>query len=119
IDLPKSSRSAHLSLRSLFSPGLFEPPPPFLHLLHPARIYYLPLTLVLCFFFFLPSPLSVSSWAAELTAHLALAHRALSEPERSIVTNTAHGSNIKTIRHGCRQTVCSAHVPALHVLCRE
>lgn len=37
------------------------------------------LTLFLCLFFFLPSPLSLPSWAAELTAHLALTHRAHSE----------------------------------------
>lgn len=37
------------------------------------------LTVFLCFFSFLPSPISLPSWAAELTAHLALAHRAHSE----------------------------------------
>lgn len=68
------------------------------------------LALLLCCSSFLPSPVSLPSWAAELTAHLAPAHRAHSERGgRSIVTNTAHSSYIKRIRHGCKQTINAAY----------
>lgn len=88
--------------------------------LHPLRLPISTpchfLTLFLCLFFFLPSPLSLPSWAAELTAHLALTHRAYCG--RSIVTNIAHGSYIKRIKPGCKQTIYTVYsrIFALHLL---
>lgn len=84
--------------------SIWLPPLSPLLVLHPAHICDLALSSTLST---LSSPLSLPLWAAELTAHLALTHRSHSELGRSIVTNSAHGSYIKWIRHGGKHfTLC-------------
>lgn len=102
-------------LISLSSPSscapFHSPSPP--HLLPTSHIYYLPLSYTRSLSLFCSYPLlSPPLYLRGQQSLQPIWHR-LTGPTlswgRSIVTNTAHGSYIKRIRHGCKQTIYAAY----------